>query len=156
MVDDLRQPNSDDADAKSVELSMRRTGMSIQRTRMSADRTLMSIMRTSLSLIAFGFTLYEAFKKALDAGAIHSVQSPRNFGLALIGLGILLLIGGIARHVQFARELRERRGALIEEDLVHGDSAYPYSVTLFGSVILLVIGILAVVSIVFDVSFLGL
>lgn len=151
---DLSEYRSDLSD-KRTELSMRRTGMSIQRTRLSADRTLMSIMRTSLSLIAFGFTLYEAFKKALDAGAIHSVQSPRNFGLSLIVLGILLLIGGIARHVQFAVELRGRRGEMIEDELIHGDSAYPYSVTFFGSVVLLLIGLLAVASIVFDTDFLG-
>lgn len=144
-----------DLSGNRTEMSMRRTGMSIQRTRMSADRTLMSVIRTSLSLIAFGFTLSEVFRKALEAGAIHSVRSPRNFGLSLIALGVLLLIGGIVRHVQFALELRHRRDELIDDDLIHGESRYPVSMTLVTGVLLLVIGILAGISILFDADFLG-
>ena len=56
------------SDQISVELSSRRTGMSFQRTRMSADRTLMSVIRTSLSLIGFGFTIFQVFHKAYQAG----------------------------------------------------------------------------------------
>lgn len=138
-----------------TELSMRRTGMSISRTRMSADRTLMSVMRTSLSLIGFGFTLHEVFKKAVDAGAIASAQSPRNFGLTLIALGILLLVGGIVRHLQFALELRHRRQSMVADEYIHGDAAYPISMTLITAVLLLGVGILAVVSIAFNVGFLG-
>jgi uncharacterized membrane protein YidH (DUF202 family) len=145
-----------DLSGNRTELSMRRTGMSIQRTRMSADRTLMSVIRTSLSLIGFGFTIYEAFRKALEAGAIHSARSPRNFGLALILLGVLLLVGGIFRHVQFALELRHRRGEMTHDELIHGESAYPVSITLITAVLLLLIGIFAAVSILFDVSLFGL
>jgi putative membrane protein len=56
------------SDRVSVELSSRRTGMSFQRTRMSADRTLMSVIRTSLALIGFGFTIFQVFQKAHEAG----------------------------------------------------------------------------------------
>jgi uncharacterized membrane protein YidH (DUF202 family) len=138
-----------------VELSMRRTGLSIQRTRMSADRTLMSVLRTSLSLIAFGFTLHEVFQKAFEAGAIHSARSARNFGLALILLGILLLAGGIGRHVQFAVELRKRRRELVTDRLIHGQSAYPISITLLSALVLLLIGVAAVASVVWSRTFLG-
>jgi len=144
-----------DLSSDRTELSMRRTGMSISRTRMSADRTLMSVIRTALSLIGFGFTVHEAFKKAIQAGAIDTAQSARNFGLTLIVLGILLLVGGIVRHVQFALELRHRRSELIGDALIHGESKYPVSMTLVTAVLLLLVGLLAVASVVFDVSFLG-
>jgi putative membrane protein len=88
-------------DQVSVELSARRTGMSFQRTRMSADRTLMSVVRTSLSLIGFGFTIFQFFEKLRDAGTLTHGAAPRHFGVALVALGILMLIGGIIYHVQF-------------------------------------------------------
>ena len=142
-----------DLSGNRTELSMRRTGMSIQRTRMSADRTLMSVIRTALSLIGFGFTVHEVFKKAAEAGTIADAQSARTFGLALLGLGVLLLVGGIVRHVQFALELRRRRVAMKDEHLLHGESAYPLSMTLVTAVLLLMVGLLAVASVVFDVGF---
>ena len=144
-----------DLSSERTELSTRRTGMSIQRTRMSADRTLMSVIRTALSLIGFGFTVHEAFKKAMAAGAIDTNLSARNFGLSLIMLGVLLLVGGIVRHVQFALELRHRRRVMMGTQLIHGESAYPVSVTLVTAVLLLLVGLLAAVSILFDVSFFG-
>jgi len=138
-----------------TELSMNRTGMSIQRTRMSADRTLMSIIRTALSMIGFGFTLNEAFKKAYEAGTIANPTSARTFGLSLIALGVILLIGGIFRHIQFAADLRGRRSSMIDDELIHGHSAYPVSITLITASLLLLIGVLAIMSVVFNWSMLG-
>ncbi|MEI9891128.1 MAG: DUF202 domain-containing protein [Caulobacteraceae bacterium] len=100
-----------DLSGERTELSMRRTGMSFQRTRMSADRTLMSVIRTSLSLIGFGFTIAQAFEKLRDSGAIRGAGAPRNFGLALVCVGILVLIGGLVRDLAFALELRRLRRA---------------------------------------------
>ena len=144
-----------DLSGNRTELSMRRTGMSIQRTRMSADRTLMSVIRTALSLIGFGFTVHEVFRKAVEAGAIHGAQSARTFGLSLLLLGVLLLIGGIFRHLQFALELRKRRHLMIGGHLIHGESAYPVSMTLVTAVLLLALGLVAAASVIFDANFLG-
>jgi uncharacterized membrane protein YidH (DUF202 family) len=135
-----------------TEMSMRRTGMAIQRTRMSADRTLMSVQRTSLSLIGFGFTIYQAFEKLREAGVIHRAAAPRNFGLALILLGVLLLIGGIVRHIQFATELRAHRERMTEVGLIHGQTQYPVSISLIVAIAILCIGVLAIASIVFSHS----
>ncbi|RJF91112.1 YidH family protein [Sphingomonas cavernae] len=132
-----------------TELSMRRTGMSIQRTRMSADRTLMSVIRTALSLIGFGFTINQAFAKLVEAGTFRSAEAPRNFGIALIIVGILVMVGGIWRHIQFATELRNSRAELTEEGLIHGQSRYPVSVTLIASIALALIGMAAILSIAF-------
>lgn len=144
-----------DLSGNRTELSMRRTGMSIQRTRMSGDRTLMSVIRTSLSLIGFGFTLYQVFEKLHDAGTIPNSAAPRNFGMLLIMLGILVLVGGIWRHIQFARELRHLRSLLQADALIHGESSYPISLTLLSAIFLLLIGVGAVASIVFDIRLFG-
>lgn len=136
----------------SDELSRRRTGMSFQRTRLSADRTLMSVMRTSLSLISFGFTIYKGFQKAVEAGVLHRTTAPRNFGAALVSLGIGMLILGIAYHVQFMLGLRHLRAEMRLEGLIHGESRFPPSLTMITAVLLLAIGIIAILGIVFDIG----
>lgn len=140
------------ADDISVELSSRRTGMSFQRTRMSADRTLMSVIRTSLSLIGFGFTIFQFFEKLRDAGTLTHAASARNFGVALVLLGIVMLIGGIVYHIQFMVHLREQRTAMMTDGLVHGESKFPLSLTLVTACILLLIGFFAILSMVFQIG----
>jgi uncharacterized membrane protein YidH (DUF202 family) len=135
-----------DLSTERTEMSMRRTGMSFQRTRMSADRTLMSVIRTSLSLISFGFTIFQVFQKLRDQSLVSSAGPARNFGLALVSLGIAMLVIGIGYHVQFMYGLREERKAMAAQGLIHGESRFPPSLTLFTAVILLGIGIAAIAS----------
>ena len=136
----------------SDELSSRRTGMSFQRTRMSADRTLMSVIRTSLSLISFGFTIAKAFEHLRAAGIVASDKPARNFGVALVALGIVMLVAGIVYHVQFMLGLRHERAAMKAEGLVHAKSKFPPSMTLITAVVLLLIGIVAIVSLIFHIG----
>jgi len=136
----------------STELSSRRTGMSFQRTRMSADRTLMSVIRTSLSLIGFGFTIYQVFEKAHDAKILGSSAASRNFGEALVFLGVGMLVLGIGYHIVFMTGLRKERKALKADGLIHAESQFPVSLTLIVAVLLLIIGLLAIVSMVYDVG----
>lgn len=139
-----------------TELGMRRTGMAIQRTRMAADRTLMAELRTSLSMIGFGFTIYETFRSLAKADMLAGGQeAPRNFGLSLILLGMLILAGGIWRHIQFANELRQRRHELTEQGLIHGESAYPISVSLVVALGLLLVGCVAAANIIFGLTLFG-
>ena len=135
-----------------TEMSMRRTGMSFQRTRMSADRTLMSVIRTSLSLISFGFTIYQVFQKLRNAGTITHDAAPLNFGITLVLLGIVMLIVGILYHIQFMLGLRHERNAMRAEGLIHGDSHFPPSVTLIAAVILLIVGVFAIASMLFEIG----
>lgn len=143
---------SSDPDQISVELSARRTGMSFQRTRMSADRTLMSVIRTALALISFGFTIFQVFQKLKDQDVITHAGAARNFGMMLVLLGILMLVLGIVYHVQFMRGLRIERAAMTKEGLIHGESHFPVSLTLIVALILLLIGIFAVLSMVFHIG----
>jgi putative membrane protein len=141
-----------DADMVSVDLSSRRTGMSFQRTRMSADRTLMSVIRTSLSLITFGFTIYQFFERLVDSNLIRNANSGRNFGLALVVLGVGMLVLGISYHLHFMHGLRNLREEMSEEGLIHGQSGFPVSLTLIIAVLLLLLGLLAIASMVFKIG----
>jgi putative membrane protein len=136
----------------STELSERRTGMSFQRTRLSADRTLMSIIRTSLSLISFGFTIFQFFQKLKDQSVLTGSAPARNFGLALVLLGVAMLVLGIIYHVRFMLGLRREREALVAAGLVHGQSDFPPSLTLMTATLLLLIGIAAIASMVFNIG----
>ena len=129
----------------SDEMSARRTGMSFQRTRMSADRTLMSVIRTSLSLISFGFTIAQFFEKLKHADMVMSAHGPRQFGMALVWLGIGMLAFGIVYHVRFMVGLRKLRADLTASHLIHGDSQFPLSLTLISAVVLFLIGVAAIV-----------
>src|SRR5689334_10381636 len=141
-----------DADIASLELSSRRTGMSFQRTRMSADRTLMSVIRTALSLITFGFTLFQFFQRLVDSNVIHNASAGRNFGLALVFLGVGMLVLGIVYHLQFMYGLRIQREEMAQEGLIHGQSVFPVSLTLIIAVLLLLVGLMAIASMVFNVG----
>ena len=127
-----------------TELAARRTGMSFQRTRMSADRTLMSVIRTSLSLIGFGFTIYQVFRNLEKEHVIASSMAARNFGTALIALGIAMVIAGILFQLQFMRGLRRQRNEMAEQGLIHAESTFPPSFTLVVAVLLLILGIGAI------------
>jgi len=134
------------------ELAARQTGMSFQRTRMSADRTLMSVIRTSLSLITFGFTLYQVFEHLRDQALLSGSAPARNFGVALVALGIAMLVLGIVYHIHYMLGLRRQRKAMTELGLIHGESVFPMSLTLITAVLLLFIGVAAIVSMVFRIG----
>ncbi len=136
-----------------TELGMRRTGMSFQRTRMSADRTLMSVIRTSLSLISFGFTIFQLIRGLAQSNVIQVGEfAARNFGLTLVGLGILMLVVGIIYHLQFMFGLRQERHEMAAEGLIHAQSRFPPSFTLVTAFVLLFIGIAAIVSMLFNIG----
>jgi uncharacterized membrane protein YidH (DUF202 family) len=139
-----------------TEMSMRRTGMSFQRTRMSADRTLMSIMRTALSLIGFGFTIYQFFGHLQSSKLLTATShAPRNFGIALVALGIVMLTLGIIYHVNYMRSLRADRAAMTHDGLIHGESPYPISLTLITASLLWLLGLAAIASMAFNLGTLG-
>jgi putative membrane protein len=64
-------------------------------TVLSLQRTLMAATRTSVSLIGFGFTVAQFFEKVrttVPVGVrVMRPENPRDFGLALIGAGVISL-----------------------------------------------------------------
>jgi putative membrane protein len=152
-LDGELNPGTGDRDPAMMtsELAARRTALSFQRTRMSADRTLMSIIRTSLALIGFGFTIFQFFRYLREsAGAMQIVRgsAPRNFGLALVMLGVCMLFLGIWNHVKFMLQVRKDRKALADQGLISGDDYFPVSSTLIVAVSLFAIGLIAIVGMV--------
>jgi inner membrane protein YidH len=135
-----------------TELAARRTGMSFQRTRLAEDRTLMAIIRTSLSLIGFGFTIYQFFQRLREQDVITKAAAPRHFGVALVALGVLMLILGIAYHIQFMLGLRRLRESMREDGLIHGETVFPMSLTLITAFLLLAVGVAAIVSMEFQIG----
>ena len=136
-----------------TEMSSRRTGMSFQRSRMSADRTLMSVIRTSMALISFGFTIYQFLGHMAQAGMVTGMpHAARNFGVALVWLGVGMTLVGIFYHVQFMVGLRRERRSMCADGLVHGQSRFPLSFTLLVAVLLLALGVSALTSLTFQIG----
>lgn len=136
---------------KSFLLSSRRTGLSFQRTRLSADRTMMSVIRTAFSLIGFGFTSVQFFRylrESAETSRLVPVEASRNFGAALVLLGVGLLVVGILYHVRFMIEIRTERKRMVAAGLVPGDDHMPVSLILVVATLLLILGLVAIVSIV--------
>ena len=69
--------------------------------------------------------------------------------MALVALGIAMLVLGIVYHVQFMLGLRKERQAMTEAGLIHGESAFPRVADADHRCLLLLIGILAIVSMLF-------
>lgn len=133
-----------------TELAARRTGMAFQRTRLAEDRTLMAVIRTALSLIGFGFTIFQFFQRLKEQDVISRAGAPRNFGSALVWLGILMLLFGIFYHVQFMLGLRRLRQSMRDEGLIHGETVFPVSLTLITALLLLAIGVASIASMQFN------
>ncbi|MBC6983672.1 YidH family protein [Caulobacter sp. 17J80-11] len=138
----------------STTLSSNRTALSFERTRMSADRTLMSVVRTALSLIGFGFTISEAFHQLHKAGSLAvGDHSARNFGLALILLGVAMLVMGLVTHSRFSHELTDRRERLYSAQLMRRSVQYRMTPTFITTALLLAIGVAAALSILIRIAY---
>ena len=135
-----------------TELAARRTGMAFQRTRLAEDRTLMAVIRTALSLIGFGFTIFQFFQRLKEQDVIARAHAPRDFGLALVVIGVLMLAFGILYHVQFMLGLRRLRQSMRQDGLIHGETVFPVSLTLITAVLLLAVGLAAIIGMEFDVA----
>ena len=97
---------------KTTILSQQRTNLSIERTVMSADRTLMAWTRTSLSLISFGFTIYKVLLYMQEEGkplALRNPNGPRNFGLALMAIGVISLLFASIQNWSLRKKLQPEK-----------------------------------------------
>ena len=105
------------------------------------------------SLIGFGFTIFQFFQHLQEKNILGSdSHAARNFGLALVYLGVGMQIAGIAYHVQFMWGLRKERDETVRAGLIHGESRFPVSFTLIVAGLLLLIGIIAIASLTFHVG----
>jgi putative membrane protein len=89
-----------------------RTSLAIQNTIMAAERTLMAWTRTSISLISFGFTIYKFLQYMQEEGkavAFKNPNGPRNFGLAMISIGVLALLVSSLQYRQLQKSLKPEK-----------------------------------------------
>jgi putative membrane protein len=115
-----------------------------ERTRLAADRTLMAWIRTAVSRISFGFTIFKFFMYLRESDILSGnlpLQGPRNLGLGLVGLGTFLLGMAIVEYLLYQRWLsREMK------------QKFPLSTTLLAAVILSIVGILALINLLYNVG----
>ena len=63
-----------------------------------------------------------------------------------------MLVLGIVYHIQFMVGLRHEREAMRDDELIHAESIFPPSMTLITAFLLLLIGIAAILSMVFQIG----
>jgi putative membrane protein len=81
--------------------------LALDRTYLAHERTLMAWTRTATSLIAFGFTLYKFFEYLHEKGqSAPRRMGAREFGLLMIGIGVLVLVLASAQHFVMMRRLK--------------------------------------------------
>ena len=113
------------------------TRLALERTRIAYERTLMAWVRTAASLITFGFTVYKFFDFELERSAmVAPTIGPREFGIALITIGLITLVTGRLEH---RRDLR-----LLKNDY----PAIPVSGTRVVEALVAALGALALVAVV--------
>jgi putative membrane protein len=84
--------------------------------------------------------------------SVGDSTTARSFGFSLVLLGVLMLVLGVFYHVRFMLQLRVQREEMRSAGLIHAQSGFPISLTLIVAVSLFLIGLLAVVGMVFDVG----
>ena len=75
--------------------------------------------------------------------------------MLLVLLGVLMLVLGIIYHLQFMVGLRTERHEMTAAGLIHGTSRFPASMTLITALTLLLLGVAAVLSMLFQIGPLG-
>jgi putative membrane protein len=79
----------------------------------AAERTLLAWLRTGLGLMGVGFAVarFGLFLREMQAGQshvpVHSSGVSVWSGVALVGLGVVVNVSAVARHVQTVRQLSE-------------------------------------------------
>jgi putative membrane protein len=115
------------------------TMLAVDRTRLAHDRTLMAWVRTSTSLISFGFTIYKFFQYLHEQQGTQSRGrfGPRQFATVMIGIGIVALVLATFQHRRDMKTLR-----------VHYPEV-PYSMATILAGLISILGVLALVAVVF-------
>jgi putative membrane protein len=82
--------------------------LALDRTRLAYERTLMAWIRTALSMIGFGFTIYKFLQFVQEQSTLPVVRpnTPRNVGLALVGIGTFAVIIACIQHWKYIKNLR--------------------------------------------------
>jgi len=130
------------------ELASRQASLAFERTLVSLDQGLMSAIRTSLSLIGFGFAIVLFFNEVSGEVGVSLRIPARNFGLAMVAIGIGLVTTGLIGHRRRSSDLRAQmdelyRRKLLKEGCSRGQAPIAvFAMLLLLSGILVMLGIL--------------
>jgi putative membrane protein len=114
--------------------------LALDRTHLAHERTLMAWVRTGVSLISFGFTIYKFFQylREQESGEpVRRLFGPREFALVMIATGVVSLMLATLQDWQLRKKLRER------------NYEPPFSLAMMMAVLISLLGILALVVIIF-------
>ena len=115
------------------------TKLAAERTRLAYERTLMAWVRTGTSLITFGFTIYkffEEFRKG-EPVARTGLIGAREFGIVMISIGLVAVLLATFQHVRTMHRLRAQF------------TDVPYSLAALVAFLVTVLGVVALVTVIF-------
>jgi len=113
------------------------TQLAVDRTRLAHDRTMLAWIRTAASLISFGFSIYKFFDLQPYAARHASFIGPHGFAVLMIAGGLLSLLLAALQNRDARTHLREIT------------SAVPRSSAAALAVVIAVLGIVAMLAVVF-------
>jgi putative membrane protein len=116
------------------------TKLAVERTRLAYERTLMAWVRTGVSLITFGFTIYKFFEEFQLAERVpvrSALIGAREFGIIMISIGLVVVLLATIQHVRIMHKLRAQYVDI------------PYSLAALVAFLVSVLGIVALVAVVF-------
>lgn len=129
------------------ELASCQASLAFERTLVSLDQGLMSAIRTSLSLIGFGFAMFLFFHQYGTEVGVNLRTPARNFGLALVAMGIGLITIGLVGHRRRFASLRVRMDELQRRKLLLEGCPYRGSPIAVLAMLLLLSGLLVMLGI---------
>jgi putative membrane protein len=95
--------------AESAQTFADATQLALERTRVAYERTLLAWVRTAVALISFGFSVYKfaQFLHQADPERHDSrLLGPREFAMAMIGIGLVALLLAALEHRRNLKAMR--------------------------------------------------
>jgi len=118
------------------------TKLALDRTRLAYERTLLAWVRTGVGLISFGFGFYKFFEEFRQGEQIPrsgSLLGAREFGLIMICLGLVVVLLATIQHATTMHKLRAQYVDV------------PYSLAAIVALLVSVLGILALIGVMFRI-----
>jgi putative membrane protein len=110
--------------------------LALERTRIAYERTMMAWVRTATSMITFGFSVYKFFGfEPVQSDSIAPAIGPREFGVALILIGLITLLTGRLEHRRDLRQLAK----YYPEMPVSGSRLVQAVIAIFGALTLIAV-----------------
>lgn len=133
-----RRHHDDLFDSPNMELASCQASLAFERTLISLDRLLMGAVRTSLALISFGFAMVLFFRQISAQMGVDLRVPARDFGLALLAMGVGLVTVGLLGHWRRFHSLKVQMDELHSRNLLTERCPYRYSpITIFAVLLLL-------------------